>query len=126
MPHSGVTHVRLYSSAWKKCNSIHIRNSLQILTQSGNYSVLQQLVLNAEFVTRRGIRKIDSSIPLRALGKELRKRSLRCGVLLMPGAVTSFPFPGTVQPGKLEVEVLEKPLHLAALLGKVQWAIGET
>ena len=43
----------------------------------------------------------------------------------MPGAVTSFPFLGTVQPGKLEVEVPEKPLHLAALLGKVQWAIGE-
>lgn len=99
--------------------------SLQILTQSGNYSVLQQLVLNAEFVTRQGIRKIDSLIPLRALGKELRKHSLQCEVLLMSGAVTSFPFPGTVQPGKLEFEVLEKPLHLAALLGTVQRVIGE-
>jgi hypothetical protein len=43
----------------------------------------------------------------------------------MSGAVTSFPFPGTVQPGKLEFEVLEKPLHLAALLGTVQRVIGE-
>ena len=59
------------------------------------------------------------------LGKELRKHSLGCAVLLMSGAVTSFPFPGTVQPGKLEFEVLEKPLHLAALLGKVQRLIGE-
>jgi len=58
------------------------------------------------------------------LGNEVRKHSLRCKVLLMSGTVTSLALAGTIRAGGLEFEVLEKPIHMATLLGKVQRVIG--
>jgi DNA-binding response OmpR family regulator len=58
------------------------------------------------------------------LGIEVRKRSQDCKILLTSGTVALPDLPDTRMAGEHEFEVLEKPLHLAELLGKVGSEIG--
>jgi DNA-binding response OmpR family regulator len=58
------------------------------------------------------------------LGTEVRKGSPGCKVLLMSGSVTLSDFSAARLTGPLDFEILEKPLHMAELLRKVQCEIG--
>lgn len=58
------------------------------------------------------------------LGTEVRKDSPDCKILLMSGTFAPPDFAGTRLGRGLEFEILDKPLHMAELLKKVQREIG--